>query len=401
MNYKKDFPIFKNNPNLVYLDSAATSQKPLVVIDSVTEFYETYNSNIHRGLYPIAEKASTAVEEVRKKVARFINARHPEEIIFIKNATEGLNLIARSWGEVNIREGDEVVATTMEHHANFVPWQQLAKKKHSKFSVLDIDDTYQLDVSQLTNPKLFAVTHVSNVLGTVNSVKEIIAKIKNKDSRSNSGKTKIVVDASQSVPHMKIDVQDMNCDFLVFTGHKMFAETGVGVLYGKKELLEKMPPFLMGGDMIREVTIADTVFADLPNKLEAGTLNISGIISFGAAIDYIESLEFETIQKHERELMKYAIEKLQLIEGLKIYGPAENRLGIISFSIDGVHPHDIAQLLGEKNICVRAGHHCAMPLHNRLGVPATTRVSLQVYNDEKDINTLIATLREIVIKFKQ
>lgn len=395
-NYKLDFPIFTNIPDLVYLDSGATSQKPQAVIDTVQEFYTTYNSNIHRGLYPIAEKASAAVENVRDIVKDFVHASSREEIIFTKSATEGVNTIAYSLAKTHIKKGDVILSTVMEHHANFVPWQQIGMQVGGEFDVIDSNDRYELSItkheSSIKNAKIIALTYVSNVLGTINPIKEII-----KEVRKINPSILVFVDASQAAPHIALNVQDLDCDFLVFTGHKMLAETGVGVLYGKKEILERMQPFLFGGDMIHEVSIEKTKFEKLPNTFEAGTLNISGIISLGSAIDYIYSVGFKQIEKHERELTDYTLTQLQKIDGLTIYGPADStkRLGIFSFSMNGIHPHDIAQLLGEKNICVRAGHHCAMPLHTRLGISATTRVSLHIYNSTEDIDALVIRLKEI------
>lgn len=380
----------------MFLDSGATSQKPQSVLDAVQEFYTTYNSNIHRGLYPIAEKATNTVEGVRDQVAQFINARHREEIIFTKSATESVNLVAYSLAKTHFKKDDIIVSTVMEHHANFVPWQQIAQHVGASFEVLDIDENYELDLENLKftvqSSKVLALTYISNVLGTINPIKEII-----KRARELNPEIIVFIDASQAAPHIPIDVQDLDCDFLTFTGHKMFAETGVGVLYGKKEILSRMQPFLFGGDMIREVSIEKTTFAELPNIFEAGTINIAGIISLGAAIEYIESIGFGEIAKHERELLAYSVQRLEKIEGLEIFGPRnlEKRIGIISFSLDGIHPHDVGQLLGEKQICVRASHHCAMPLHTRLGVPATTRVSLHIYNSREDLDRLVSELVRI------
>lgn len=395
-NYKKDFPIYKNNKNFVYLDSASTSQKPRVVIDAISEFYQTYNANIHRGLYPIAERATHRVEEVRKKIAKFIHAQFSEEIIFTHGTTEAINLIMYSWGKQYVAGSDVVLTTVMEHHANFVPWQELCKEKGAKFKVVDITDDGMLNIEQVMHlckdAKIFALSHVSNMLGTVTDVKKIIKKI-----RQVNKNIIIIVDAAQSVLHLPIDVQDLDCDFLVFSGHKMFAETGVGVLYGKKSLLENMQPFLFGGDMIREVTIEKTTFATIPNKFEAGTVHIAGIISIGAAITYIEKIGMDAIRRHERDLITYCMKHMEMIEGLKIYGSTDisKRSGIISFTIEGAHAHDIAQILAGMGICVRSGHHCAMPLHKRLGISASSRVSFHIYNDRNDIDILIKGVKKI------
>lgn len=394
MNYKKDFPIFKNDKSLVYLDSAATTQKPQVVIDAITEFYYSYNSNIHRGLYKIAEKASAKVEEVRNTTARFINAKNPEEIIFTKSATEAINLVMYSWGKEFIKKDDTIVVTLMDHHSNYVPWQQLAKEKDAKLEVVDITEEGALDLKDLKtktkNASFFCLPLISNMLGTINDVNTIIKEI-----RKENKKIKILIDAAQAAPHIKIDVQEIDTDFLVFSGHKMLASTGVGVLYGKKEILEKMPPFLFGGDMIREVGLKNTTYADLPNKFEAGTLQIAEIISLGAAIDYLGRIGFDKIQKHEQILMEYCIDELGKIKNLQIYGP-EQRVGLVSFTIDKIHAHDIAQVLADDNICVRSGHHCTMPLHRSLGISASTRASFCIYNNEEDVVKLINGIKKAV-----
>lgn len=399
---KKDFPIFKNKINgkkLIYLDSAATSQKPQVVIDAILEFYKTYNANVKRGLYPIAEKATEKIGKVRQEVAKFINAKYPEEIIFVRNTTEAINLVAYLVSH-NIKREEGIITSTMEHHSNFVPWQQLALKKNADFLVLDIDENGFLDLDsgiknyelRIKSAKIFAVAHVSNVLGTINPIKDIIKKVKEINPN-----ILVLVDAAQSVPHLKVDVQDLGCDFLAFSGHKMMAGTGIGVLYGKKHLLNNMQPFMFGGEMIREVNIENTTFADLPHKYEAGTPDIAGIVSLGAAIEYLNSTGIENIQKHDNRLIKYALQKMEKIEGINIYGPRDldRRSGVISFNINGVHPHDIAQVLGNMGICIRAGHHCAMPLHKRLGIPASARASFYLYNDEEDVDYLIKGIKEV------
>ncbi len=398
-NYKKDFPIFQKNKSLVYLDSAATSQKPKFVLDSIIEYYETYNANVRRGLYPIAEKATAKVEEVRKQVARFINAKDPSEIIFVRNATEGINLVAYSLSN-DLQKGDVVVSTIMEHHSNFVPWQQLAKIKGAKFEVIDIDKNFQFSISNfqsnpnIKNAKILTITHVSNVLGTINPIREIIKNLKS--SIINHKSPVVLVDAAQSIPHMKVDVQDIGCDFLVFSGHKTMASTGIGVLYGKKELLEKMQPFLYGGDMIKEVGIEKTTFADVPYKFEAGTPDIAGIVSLGAAIEYLNKIGMDTIRNHELGIMNYGLERIRKIEGITIYGPQNvaDRGGVISFNIHGIHAHDVAQVLGDMGICIRAGHHCAMPLHKRLGISSSVRASFYLYNDEADVDKFIEGIKK-------
>lgn len=405
LRYKKDFPIFQKNPKLVYLDSAATSQKPQVVLDSIAEYYETYNANVRRALYAIAEKATAKVEEVRKQVAGFIGAKYPEEIIFVRNATEAINVVAYSYLLPNIQKKDVIITTVMEHHSNFVPWQQLVLQKNADFLVLDINKNGLLDLDsgfkikdlRFKNAKILAITHVSNVLGTINPIKEIIKKV-----REVNPHIKIIVDAAQSVPHTKVDVQDLDCDFLVFSGHKMMASTGIGVLYGKKELLENMQPFLYGGDMIKEVSIKKTTFADIPYKFEAGTPDIAGIVSLGAAISYLEAVGMDNVQKHEQRLIAYCLSRMEEIEGITVYGPREieSRSGVISFNLKNIHAHDVAQVLGDMNVCIRSGHHCAMPLHKRLGIPATARASFYLYNDEEDIDTFVNGLQKVKKIFK-
>lgn len=422
-DYKKDFPIFQKNKKLIYLDSAATSQKPQFVLDAVNEYYATYNANVKRGIYPIAEKATAKVEEVRKKVAKFINAKYPEEIIFVRNTTEAINLVANVIGKIFIKKGDTIATTIMEHHSNFVPWQQLAIEKDSKFAVLDIDENFNTNLSfyaeflpaiasrrqvqagisasrkiskrvwnDSKKRRLLAITNASNVLGSINPIREIVQRL-----TTNGQRPLVVVDGAQSVPHMKIDVRDLDCDFLAFSGHKMMASTGIGVLYGKKELLQQLPPFLYGGEMIKEVSVEKTTWADLPHKYEAGTPDIAGIVSLGAAIDYLENIGMDNLRSHEKGLTTYAIEQLQKIPRVTIYGPLDTkkRGGAVSFTIDGIHPHDIAQILGDKGICIRAGHHCAMPLHKRLGISASARASFYVYNDESDVDALIKELKEV------
>jgi len=409
-NYKKDFPIFKHNKGLVYLDSAATSQKPQFVLDAMMDYYNNYNSNVRRGLYPIAEKATKRVEEVRGEAAGFINAKHSEEIIFVRNTTEGLNLIAYSFASHNISSKDVILTTVMEHHSNFVPWQQVALKTGASFEVLDIDENFQLSLpagkeeifnsqtmQKIKRAKILALTHVSNVLGTINPIKEIIKKL-----RGINSELIIIVDAAQSVPHMKVDVQELDCDFLAFSMHKSLGATGVGVLYGKKKHLESMEPFLYGGEMIQEVTIKKTTFAPLPYKFEAGTPDIAGIISLGAAIEYLKSTGMKNVRKHELELLAYSFELLDKIGGIEIYGPRyiQKRGGVISFNVDGVHAHDVAQVLGDLGVCIRSGHHCAMPLHTRLGIQASARISFYLYNDFSDIDAFIQGIKKVKKIFK-
>lgn len=396
---KQDFPIFKHNTSLVYLDSAATSQKPQVVLDAIREYYETYNANVKRGIYPIAEKATAKIENARSRVAQFINAANTSEIIFVRNTTEAINLVAYSMS-YNLTEKNSIVTTIMEHHSNFVPWQQLALKKNADFLVFDIDGNGFLDLDsgiknyelRIMNAKMLAITHVSNVLGTINPIKKIIQQVK----RINPD-ILVLVDAAQSIPHMKVDVQELECDFLAFSGHKMMAGTGIGVLYGKKLLLDKMRPFLFGGEMIQEVHLDHTTFASLPHKFEAGTPDIAGIISLGVAIEYINRTGIENIRNHEKRLTEYAFNQMKKIDGLSIYGPEdfEKRSGVISFNVKGIHPHDIAQILGDMDICIRAGHHCAMPLHKRLGIHSSARISFYIYNDVSDIDIFVEGVKRV------
>lgn len=350
---KKDFPLLENS-NITYLDSGATTQKPIQVINAVDEFYKKYNANPHRGAYSLSVEATEIYEDTRTKIAKFINAKHREEIIFSKNATESLNLIAYSYGLENLKKDDEVVISIMEHHSNLVPWQKVTKKTGAKLKYMYINDEFELTDKEIEEKitdktKIVGITHVSNVLGTINNVKKIIEYAHKKGAI-------VIVDASQSIPHMKIDVQELDADFLVFSGHKMLAPLGIGVLYGKKEILEKMTPFLMGGDMIEYVYEQETTFAMLPNKFEAGTQNVEGVIGLGAAIDYIENVGYDNIQKIENEVVSYAMQELKKLDYLTVYVTPnkENHSSVISFNINGVHPHDVASILDSKGVCVRS-----------------------------------------------
>ena len=352
-NIKKDFPLLENS-NIIYLDSGATTQKPLKVINAVDEFYKKYNANPHRGAYSLSVEATEIYEDTRTKIAKFINAKHREEIIFSKNATESLNLIAYSYGLENLKKDDEVVISIMEHHSNLVPWQKVTKKTGAKLKYMYINDEFELTDKEIEEKitdktKIVGITHVSNVLGTINNVKKIIEYAHKKGAI-------VIVDASQSIPHIKIDVQELDADFLVFSGHKMLAPLGIGVLYGKKEILEKMTPFLMGGDMIEYVYEQETTFAMLPNKFEAGTQNVEGVIGLGAAIDYIENIGYDKIQQIENEVVSYAMQELKKLDYLTVYATPnkENHSSVISFNINGVHPHDVASILDSKGVCVRS-----------------------------------------------
>ena len=399
-NIKEDFPILKNR-DIAYLDSGATSQKPQIVIDAVEEFYKQYNANPHRGAYALSQEATEIYENTRTKISKFINAKHREEIIFSKNATESLNLIAYSYGLENIKENDEIVISIMEHHSNLVPWQKVAKVKNAKLKYMYINDNFELSMEEIENKitektKIVGITHISNVLGTINPVKEII------DYAHKKGAI-VVVDASQSIPHQKIDVQALDADFLVFSGHKMLAPLGIGVLYGKKELLEKMSPFLMGGDMIEYVYEQETTFASLPNKFEAGTQNVEGVVGLGAAIDYIENLEYKKIQEKEENLVKYARQKLEELDFLELYltKNEEHHSAVISFNVKGIHPHDIASILDSEGVCVRSGNHCAQPLMRFLNIDSTCRASFSFYNTKEDVDRLVEALKKAYKMFEK
>ena len=396
---KKDFPLLENK-NITYLDSGATTQKPIQVIKAVEEFYQKYNANPHRGAYSLSVEATEQYENTRTKIAKFINAKHREEIIFSKNATESLNLIAYSYGLDNLKKDDEVVISIMEHHSNLVPWQKMTKQTGSKLKYMYINENYEITDEEIESKitdktKIVGITHVSNVLGTINNVKKIIKYAHKKGAV-------VIVDASQSIPHMKIDVQDLDADFLVFSGHKMLAPLGIGVLYGKREILNKMTPFLMGGDMIEYVYEQDTTFAPLPNKFEAGTQNVEGVIGLGAAIDYIENLGYDKIQEIEHEVISYARQELSKLDYLTLYTTPneENHSSVISFNIKRVHPHDVASILDSEGVCVRSGNHCAQPLMRFLGIDSTCRASFYIYNTKEDVNKLVKALDKAYGMFK-
>mgnify|MGYP004480953921 FL=1 len=398
-NIKKDFPLLENE-NITYLDSGATTQKPIQVIKAVEEFYQKYNANPHRGAYSLSVEATEQYENTRTKIAKFINAKHREEIIFSKNATESLNLIAYSYGLDNLKKDDEVVISIMEHHSNLVPWQKMTKQTGSKLNYMYINENYEITDEEIKSKitdktKIVGITHVSNVLGTINNVKKIIKYAHKKGAV-------VIVDASQSIPHMKIDVQDLDADFLVFSGHKMLAPLGIGVLYGKREMLNKMTPFLMGGDMIEYVYEQETTFAPLPNKFEAGTQNVEGVIGLGAAIDYIENLGYDKIQEIEHEVISYARQELSKLDYLTLYTTpnGENHSSVISFNIKGVHPHDVASILDSEGVCVRSGNHCAQPLMRFLGIDSTCRASFYIYNTKDDVDKLVKALDKAYNMFK-
>ncbi len=399
---RADFPILDQDVHgrpLVYLDSAATSQKPTPVIRAMDDYYRHDNANVHRGIYQLSERATAAYEGARVKVARLIGVRDAHEIVWTRNATESLNLIAYSWGRHHIGRGDVIVLTEMEHHANLVPWQILAQEKDADLEFIPITDDGVLrqDVFEVLlrlKPKLVAFTHVSNMLGTINPVEEMTR-------RAHEAGALVVIDGAQAVPHMPVDVKAIGCDFYAFSGHKAMGPTGSGVLWGKRELLEAMPPFLGGGDMIREVHLRRSEWNDIPWKFEAGTPDISAAIGLGAAADYLRDLGMDAIRAHEQELVAYALDVLpREVPGIELYGPsAEQRGGVVSFNMPGVHPHDVAQVLDRFGVAIRAGHHCTMPLHERLDLSATARASFGVFNTTADIDALVAALREVQVLF--
>ncbi len=396
---KKDFPVLNQKfygRNFIFLDSAATTQKPKQVIEKIKEYYEKYNSNVHRGIYKISVEASKEYEGPRERVRKFINANSTKEIIFTKNATESINLVAYSYSRL-LKKGDEILLSKMEHHSNIVPWQLMAKRHGFKLRFIDVNKDGTLGQIKFNkNTRIISITQMSNVLGTINNVKDIAKK-------AHKNNCIIIVDAAQSVPHMKVDVQDLDADFLVFSGHKMLASTGIGILYGKENLLEKMEPFLAGGDMIKEVALENTTYNDLPWKFEAGTQNIEGVISLKAAIEYLEGIGMKKIELHEKELLKYALEKIQKIRDIEIQGSlnAEKKGCIISFNIKGIHPHDVATILDEQGIAVRSGHHCCQPLMNLLNISGSCRASFYIYNTKKDVDALIKGLEKANYIFKK
>jgi cysteine desulfurase / selenocysteine lyase len=389
---RADFPVFEQTFGgrpLAYLDSANTSQKPRQVLDAMTEFYETSYANVHRAVYELAERATAGLEGAREKVARFLNAPSPREIVFVRNATEALNLVAYSWGLSNLGADDVVLVTELEHHSNFVPWQFVAKKTGARFRMIPLDEAGELDLSGLDgfaregNVKLVALNLVSNSLGTINDLSRVVAW-------AHEHGAIVVCDAAQAAPHTPIDVQALDVDFLAISGHKMCGPSGIGALWGRGELLRAMPPFLMGGHMIREVTFARTSWGELPAKFEAGTSPIAEAYGLGVAIDYLQEIGLEAIERHEHELARYALERLAEIPGVRLFGPpADRRAGIVSFDVEGIHPHDVAQVLGDDGVCIRAGHHCCQPLMAKLGVVATNRASFYLYTVPEEIDQLV------------
>jgi len=411
--YRADFPILKREVNgkpLIYFDNAATSQKPQAVIDAVSNYYQTKNANVHRGVHKLSEEATAAYEEARKKVVDFIHGGASSQIVFTRNATEAINLVAFSWGRANIKKGDEILLTQMEHHSNLVPWQILAREVGAKLRFIPINQTGELQISndKLQNyltpeTKLVSLTHVSNVLGTINPVKQIIADIRNLTRLPDGQESdiRILIDGAQAVPHLPVSVQSLGADFYVFTGHKMLGPTGIGVLWAKKELLEAMPPFLGGGDMILDVDWETSTYNYVPWKFEAGTPDVAGAIGLGAAVDYLNNIGMKVIREHEQELTEYVLNKLKQVKNLVTYGPdkIEKRAGVISFNLvkDGkvsIHPHDLASILDAQGIAIRSGHHCAQPLMKVLGIPAAARVSFHLYNNKEEIDQLIPAIEK-------
>jgi cysteine desulfurase/selenocysteine lyase len=395
---REEFPMLAKSRSLAYLDSAASSQTPKSVIAAVNGYYRGYRANVHRGLYPASERATDEYEQARQKLARFVNA-DIEETIFTRGTTESLNLVA-SIMESSLRPGDEVVMTVMEHHSNLIPWQQLAKRRGLKLKFIGLTGSAQLDLKQakrLIGPKTKVVSliHVSNALGTVVPIKRLVAMARRV-------KAVTIVDAAQSAGHRPLDVKDIGCDFLALSGHKMFGPTGIGLLYGRRQLLERLPPYLYGGDMIARVSFEESEWNELPWKFEAGTPNIAGAIGFGAAADFVERLGIEKIQKHEAAVTEYALERLSAIGGIEIYGPpsGRDRGGLVSFGLTGMHPHDLSGILGGQKVCVRGGHHCAMPLMRLLGLMGTTRASFSVYNDSADVRALVSAVKRAKQTFR-
>jgi cysteine desulfurase/selenocysteine lyase len=400
---RNDFPIFRrkiNGKELVYLDNASTTQKPNCVIDAISDFYTNYNSNIHRAVYQLAEEATVLYEHSREKIANFINVR-PEEIIFTRNTTESINLIAHSWARTNLKKDDGIAITELEHHSNIVPWQILSQEIGTRLEYVGIDDNGFLDLEHLIDlisskkVKLISLSHMSNVLGTIVPIEKII-KIAHEND------IPVLVDGAQSVPHMPVDVKKMDCDFLVFSAHKMLGPTGVGVLYAKKEFLEKMRPFMGGGDMIKEVFKFHTNYNEVPYKFEAGTPNIADVVGFGAAIDYLEKIGMEKVRKHEIDLTEYALESILSMKYVTVYGPKDPnyRGGVISFNIADIHPHDLATIMNDHGIAIRSGHHCAQVLMQRLDVPATSRASFYIYNTKEEIDKFVNAIKEAGRIFK-
>ena len=397
---REDFPILGQTVNghpLVYLDNAATSQKPKAVIDCLVNYYTTTNSNVHRGVHSLSQQATEEYEGARTKVQNLLNAANVREIIYVRGTTEAINLVAQTFGRHNVGQGDEIIISALEHHSNIVPWQMLCHEKGATLKVIPINDAGELlldDYEQLlsSRTKLVSVVHVSNALGTINPAKQIV-------EMAHSRGVPVLLDGAQAAPHMTVDVQDLGCDFYAFSGHKLYAPTGIGILYGKEELLEKMPPWQGGGEMIKSVTFQETLYNDLPYKFEAGTPNIAGAIGMGAAIDYVNNIGMERISAREHELLEYGTQCLESIEGLRLIGTAENKSAVLSFVMEKVHPHDIGTILDSQGIAIRTGHHCAQPVMERFGIPATARASLAFYNTKEEVDTLVKGIDRVVEVF--
>ncbi len=397
LKIREDFPILKRHVNgkpLVYFDNAATSQKPTYVIDALDKFYREYNANIHRGIHKLAEEATVAHENARERIGKFINAKHTEEIVFTRNATEAINLVSQSWGRSNVGKGDKIVLTIMEHHSNIVPWQILAQEKGARVEFIKIDQDgflRQSEIQELIDEKtkIVCVAQASNVIGTINPVKNIV-------KAAHRVGALCLVDAAQSVPHMRVDAKDIDCDFMAFSGHKMLGPTGIGVFYGKADLLEKMPPFLGGGEMIKEVHTTGASWKEIPYKFEAGTPNIAGAIGLGAAVDYLRKIGMQNVLDHEKQITAYALDKMAGVKGTAVYGPKDvsRRVGVVSFNLGDIHAHDLASILDEDGIAVRSGHHCAQPLMEFLDIPAATRASFYIYNTKEEVDGFISALEK-------
>ena len=397
LKIREDFPILNTKANgkpLVYFDNGATSQKPLEVINAIEQYYKTENANVHRGVYFLSQLATDLYDGARQKIANFIGAEETETVLFTSGTTESINLVAQSWGRKNLTAGDEVLISGMEHHSNIVPWQMICEEKGAIAKVIPLNDDGSLNMEVFENQlndktKMVAVAHISNTLGVVNPIERIIEK-------THTVGAKVLIDGAQAVPHIPVDVQSLDCDFYAFSGHKMFAPTGIGVLYGKKELLEEMPPYKGGGDMIDRVSFEKTTYAELPFKFEAGTPNISGVIGMGAAIDYFNKIDWKDIMEYEDELLNYVTNELLKIKGLHIYGTTDNKIPVISFLVDNIHPYDIGTLLDQMGIAVRTGHHCTQPLMDRYCIPGTVRVSLSFYNTKEEIDAFINALNKVL-----
>jgi cysteine desulfurase/selenocysteine lyase len=397
---REDFPVLHqmvNGKPLVYLDNAATTQKPQAVIDALVRYYSADNSNVHRGVHTLSQRATEDYDSGRSKARQFLNAASDEEIIFVKGTTDGINLVAQSYARQHLGEGDEIIISTMEHHSNIIPWQVLCQEKGAHLRVIPISDAGELLMDEYesmlsSRTKLVAITHVSNVLGTVNPIKQIV-------EMAHSQGVPVLVDGAQATPHMPVDVQKLGCDFYVFSGHKIYGPTGIGVLYGKTELLEAMPPYQLGSDMIKSVTFERTVYNDLPYKFEAGTPNIAGVIGMGAAIDYLTEIGMDRIDNYEHGLLEYGTECLSGIDGVKIVGNAPGKASVLSFVMDCAHPHDIGTILDTEGVAIRTGHHCAQPLMNRYGVPATARASLSFYNTRDEVDLLVKAIDRVIEVF--